>query len=187
MRAGHRLMRRRERAQNAGFTLTELMAVVAIMGILATLGIASVVKHVADAKATESTALIQAIRGAQESQRSESGMYLDVSTTAGPQWYPAAPDGKARAWQFPSHADYARWRLLGISRPEGTRFGYLVNAGPPNAAMTVPQSSSKPTWPVPADPWYVIQAAGDRDNDDINMVVVTSSINGELYVERDSE
>lgn len=187
MRARSRLMRRRERARRAGFTLVELLTVVAIMGILATLAVVGVRQHFADAKSTEAVALIQALRGAQESRRAEVGLYLNCTTSAADAWYPAAPDGKVRSWVNTTHADAARFQLLGVSRPEGTRFGYLVNAGSPGQAMTVPQTASKPTWPATTDPWYVIQAAGDRDNDDVNMLFLASSLNGELWVENESE
>jgi type IV pilus assembly protein PilA len=179
--------RRSERAQSAGFTLVELLTVVAIMGILATLAIMGVRKHLKDARALEASAHIQAIRAAQEARRAEVGTYLNVSTTGGVNWYPAAPDGQVRSWRSTSHPDAARWRILGASRPEGVRFGYLVNAGPPGTAMTVLQTAAQPGWPVPRDPWYVIQAAGDQDNDDINMLVAGSSVNGEIYVENDHE
>lgn len=187
MRAGDRLLRRRERAQTAGFTLVELMTVVAIVGILAALAVVGVRQHFADAKATEATALIQALRAAQESRRAEVGLYLNCSTSAADAWYPADPDGKLRSWVHTSHADAVRFRLLGVSRPEGTRFGYLVNAGSPGQTMTEPQTGDKPTWPTTADPWYVIQAAGDRDDDGVNMLFLASSLNGELYVENEHE
>ena len=179
--------RRRDREKSAGFTLVELLTVVAIMGILATLAIMGVRKHLQDARSLESKAHIQAIRSAQEARRAETGVYLNVSTTAGVNWYPAAPDGQVRAWRSTSHVDATRWRVLGASRPEGVRFGYLVNAGAPGAAMTTLQTAEQPGWPATVDPWYVIQAAGDQDNDDINMLVAASSINAELYIENDHE
>jgi prepilin-type N-terminal cleavage/methylation domain-containing protein len=179
--------RRRDRAQSAGFTLVELMTVVAIMGILATLAIMGVRQHMKDSRSIEATAQIQAIRAAQEARRAEVGVYLNCSTTGGVNWYPAAPDDRLRSWVFTSHPDYPRWRVLGVSKPEGVRFGYLVNAGAPGTAMTTLQTASQPGWPTPVDPWYVIQAAGDSDSDDVNMLVAASSVNAELYIENDHE
>jgi type II secretory pathway pseudopilin PulG len=143
--------------------------------------------HFAQARTGEAVAMIQAIRAAQEGRRAETGQYLNCSTTSGPAWYPAAPDGEMRAWKNPSHPDAARWVQLSISRPEGTRFGYATNAGLPEATMPAPVTDSKPTWPTPKDLWYVIQAVGDNDGDGITAKMVASSLNGELYVENEQE
>jgi len=171
-----------------GFTLVELLVVVTITGILATIGTMLVRKHFKDAKTTEAAALIQAIRVAEESQRAESGAYQNCSVTAGTPWYPAAPDGTQHAWQQLSHPDWDRWKQLDVSRPEGTQFGFLVRAGTPANALPVPLTTDKPTWPTTlADPWYVIQAAGDRDRDGTLSRLLAASFNGELYVENDGE
>lgn len=171
--------------------------VVTITGILATIGTMLVRKHFKFAKTTEASSLIQAIRVAEESRRAESGTYQNCSVTAGTPWYPAAPDGTQHAWKQTSHADWDRWKQLEISRPEGTQFGFLVHAGTPanidtadgrQAKLPIPLTVDKPTWPnPPADPWYVIQAAGDRDRDGTPSRLLAASFNGELYVENDGE
>ena len=71
----HLAKRRRKRAQSHGFTLVELLTVVAITGVLATIATFMVRKHFADAKTTEAVAIIQSIRAAQESRRAETGTY----------------------------------------------------------------------------------------------------------------
>jgi type IV pilus assembly protein PilA len=188
----------RARALRRGFTLVELLTVVAITGILATIGTMLVRKHFASAKTTEAVAIIQAIRMAEESRRSETGTYQSCSFTTGTPWYPASPDGDLHAWQSPSHPDWAAWRTLDISRPEGTQFGFLVHAGNPQTAvdpaggvhavtLPVPQTADRPTWPAQTEPWYVIQAAGDRDKDAKFSHLLAASFNGELYVENDGE
>jgi type IV pilus assembly protein PilA len=146
-----------------------------------------------EAKTTEATALMQAIRGAQESRRAESGSYENCSRTAGAPWYPASPDGSNRAWRWDTHPDWDYWKQLDVSRPEGTRFGFLVNAGSPADEPTTPQTAIQPAWQKPtsnpplADPWYVIQAAGNRDGDSVFSLLLASSFSGELYIEHDGE
>jgi type IV pilus assembly protein PilA len=198
MRAARLASKCRNRAVGRGFTLVELLTVVAITGILATIGTMLVRKHFASAKTTEAVALIQAIRTAEESRRAESGTYQNCSFTSGTPWYPASPDGNLHAWQSPSHPDWDAWKQLDISRPEGTQFGFLVHAGNPQTAvdpkgdlhavsLPVPQTADRPTWPAQTEPWYVIQAAGDRDKDGTFSRLLAASFNGELYVENDGE
>lgn len=193
----HLPARRKNRGFDRGFTLVELLTVVAITGVLATIGTMMVRQHFKEAKTTEASALIQAIRSAQESRRAESGSYQNCSTGTGAPWFPATPDGTYRSLQWPTHADWERWQQLNISRPEGTQFGFLVHAGTPanvatsdntQAKLPTPVTASQPTWPTTlSDPWYVIQAAGDRDSDNEFSFLLSASFNGELYVENDGE
>lgn len=179
-----------KRASSRGFTLVELMVVVAITGVLATIGVMLVQAHFRDSKMLEAVAVIQSIRVAEEERRSEGGSYLDCSTTVGAPWYPTSPDADQHPWRNTAHADWARWKQLGVTRPDGTRYGFLVRAGDPGTELPAPQTVSKPTWPVAADltaPWYVIQAAGDNDQDGTLNLVVAASFNGELYVENEGE
>jgi len=180
---------RKTRGVSRGFTLVELLTVVAITGVLATIGTMLVRQRFKEAKTTEATTLMQALRGAQESRRAETGTYQNCSAAGtGTLWYPASPDGRYRAWKNSSHGDWDNWKQLDVSRPEGTQFGFLVNAGSPAQTPTAPQTASKPTWPTGlADPWYVIQAAGDRDKDTKLSLMVAASFNGELYIENDGE
>src|SRR4051812_13223147 len=181
-----RLARLAARSKNRGFTLVELLTVVAITGVLAVIGVMLVRGHLQSAKSNEAVAIIQSIRAAEEARRAETGTYQNCTVSAAAAWYPAKPDGKLRSWTF-THADAARWTALDISQPDGTRFGFLANAGYPGNTMTAPQTASKPTWPVATDPWFVIQAAGDRDSDGMLSLFVASSLNSELYTENDNE
>jgi prepilin-type N-terminal cleavage/methylation domain-containing protein len=171
-----------------GFTLVELLTVVAITGVLATIGTILVRKHFAHAKTAEAVATIQAIRMAEEARRAETGTYQNCSPASGTPWYPATPDGTLHSWNMATHGDWPSWRQLHVSQPDGPRFGFLVRAGTPGSTLPTPVTATKPTWPSPVqDPWYVIQAAGDQDKDTKYTLLLATSFNGELYVENDGE
>jgi len=186
MRLAKMAANRKNREVSRGFTLVELLTVVAITGVLAVIGVMLVRGHLQSAKSNEAVAMIQAIRAAEEARRAETGTYQNCTVSSAAAWYPDKPDGKLRSWTF-DHADAARWATLDISRPDGTRFGFLANAGNPGAKVTVPQTTAKPGWDTATDPWFVIQAAGDRDSDGTLSLFVASSFNGELYTENDNE
>ena len=64
-----------------GFTLIELMIVVAIIGILAAIAIPNFIKFQLRSKAGESKVNLAAIRTAEESYFAEAGSYLDMPAT----------------------------------------------------------------------------------------------------------
>lgn len=180
------------------------MVVVAIVGVLAVIGVAAVHKYVFSAKTNEARAVIQAIRVAEERFRAENQRYLSVSGPPGTtlpddQYYPnATPDRTKRTFFLSRPPDPAlgpldrKWRLLDppVASNQPVQFGYLVVAGPPGMAMPAPHTASKPAWPDAgnmADPWYVIEAKGNVDGDEVATFVVASSLNGEVYVENEGE
>lgn len=176
---------RRAAAHSRGFTLTELMVVVTMVGILATVGVASFRREVSASKSVEAAAVVQAIRAAQESYRAENQRYLDVSTSG--EWYPANSFGQRYyAWEQASHADLTRWRALGANVTQSVQFRYKVTAGVPGQTMTA-VSIPGFSYGVATEPWYVIQARADYDSDGVSCDAVASSLNHELYVQNEGE
>lgn len=177
----------RVRGEARGFTLTELMVVVVITGVLAALAFASLRKQVNAAWHAEGSAMVQSIRAAQERWRSEHMLYLDVSTPDA--WYPANPRADHEAmhpFYFATpggHIDQLEWLALRPAAPGPVRFGYLVNAGPGGTPMTVPSAPGTPvTWPANNNDWYVIQAIGETDGDGDCIYMRTSSLQQNIYV-----
>ena len=78
-----------------GFTLAELMIVVVIMGILASLGTVAFRRQMNQSKKTEALAGLRAIGAAQESFRADTGVYLNVSTNLST-YYPPSISGGTR-------------------------------------------------------------------------------------------
>lgn len=180
-------------ASQRGFTLTELVAVVAIMSILAVIGMSSVRGHLSKAGSVEVRATIQAIAAAQERYRAENGQYLSTSpnlTTLYPMADPGASKVAFYGWSAEKDTDTMakRWERLRPDIADGVTFGYACVAGLPGQDYPDTSLTTEPPWPAATtSPWYFIQAIGDRDGDDVNAVAVRSSFIHEIYWENEEE
>src|SRR5258706_3615758 len=126
------MMRVRRRPAERGFTLTELMAVVAIMGILATIATTLFVGQSKASKAAEAMGVVQATRAAEERNRAENQLYVGNPTI----WYPGDGKGQARrSFKDPDSADYALWKQLNPTVDRPVQFGYRVNSGLPGDSL----------------------------------------------------
>jgi type IV pilus assembly protein PilA len=131
------------RKSNKGFTLIELMIVVAIIGILAAIAIPNFLRFQLKSKSSEGKVNIAAIRTAEESYLAEFGNYVGVTTPN-----PAAIPGTSKD-PFVAGGNFDQ---LGWS-PEGqVFFQYAVN-----------YASASPSA-------YTITAAADIDGDTVNQV-----------------
>lgn len=176
-----------------GFTLAELMIVVAIIGVMAALAIAGYRRHINAAGTGEAKAMIQGIRAAEEAYKAEMLVYLGPSTALD-DYYPQAnklPDDKKWNWVQAADARYtdavSGWQLLNVRADSPVRFGYsaVAGSGPPAAApigFAVLPSMAVPGIGVP---WYVIQAYGKHHPTSPPVLLVTSSMSAELYIEGD--
>ena len=185
------------RAGERAFTLVELMVVVTIVGVLATIGLASFRSRIFGSKTSEGLAMIQSIRAAEERWRAENLTYLNVTRTAA--WYPATPVGHTKRAFFNAGAcgvpmpdtDDCRWKLLNPTGIGATEFGFMVTAGAPGTAMTDPDAKARPSgwsnWPANGDNWFVVQAIADADGDGVYAKFLASSIRGDIYRENEGE
>ncbi len=187
---------RRQPGERA-FTLVELMTVVVIVGVLATIGLASFRSRIFGSKTSEALAMIQSIRAAEERWRGENLTYLNVTRTA--TWYPATPAARTKRAFFNAgtcgvpmpDTDDCRWKLLNPTGLGPTEFGFMLTAGAPGTTMTQPDAKARPTgwndWPANGDNWFVVQAIADADGDGVYAKFVASSIRGDVYRENEGE
>jgi len=184
-------------ARRRGFTLIELMVVIAIIGVLATLGVYAVRKYVRASKTTEATEIINSIRAAQEQYRDERFQYLNVSSVAasGGSYFPHA--SKADLSKNVKHSWYtgtgntveARWAALGIAPSAPVQFGYACQAGQGAGVPTQGQLGIEVNlnYPAAAPDWFVARAMADRSGLGVYTIVVGSNFTDALYIEKEAE
>ncbi len=177
------------RAGAQGFTLVELMVVVAIVGVLGAIASYGVTRYVHRARVSEATGMLASIRGAQEAYRQETFRYLDVSGDFAKLHPSTTPGAFKRSWEGDGDnaTTSANFRTLGVSADGGVYFSYGCVAGDTGDAFPAPPTS-KQNFGLPAaavEPFYVAVARGDTDGDGIPTWLLTHSLTNEIYIEGD--
>jgi prepilin-type N-terminal cleavage/methylation domain-containing protein len=172
-------MRRNARRSRRGFSLMELMIVVAITGVLAAIAIPTFTGYLHKARASEATQFLGVIKLKQEAYRAEFGTYLQFTGSAAPadpqvetdapsprisdsdfrptNWADSAEDGPIA---FPTGTAFD---TLGAKPDGAVRFGYGWAAGLPVDA--VPNQLIAEYGMPAADHYFVAQAIADLNGD----------------------
>ena len=164
--------------ESRGFTLIELMIVVAIISVLSMLAVVGYRKLIQTSHVTEATGMVQNIRIAQEAYHSETQQYANVSAdpnlgVQATDYYPGAPAyQKLMGWgaAVAGGAGTVPWTSLPVQVDGPVLFGYASIAGAAgtavNAGTALPLDGSSTLTLPSASPtdWYVIQAEADLDN-----------------------
>ncbi len=166
-------MRRTEQ----GFTLIEMMIVVAIVGILAMIAVPSYRSYMQRARTSEAVTFLSEIRQRQEAYRAEFGQYCSASAAPGTAigggaWYPTSlPTGGDRISWGPQPG----WSQLGAAPDGPTLFQYRTTAGPPGTNPGVPDFPSN-------DFWFVAHARGDLDGDGDQVIFEIVSASNRMFI-----
>ena len=169
-----------------GFTLVELLAVVAMVGILAVIAMVGYQKYLRYAHAAEATVVMQGIAAGQEAHRSEALVYLNCSDSPTDYYPHATPDRTLWDWSQPSHPDAACWQQLSVTYNKPVRFVYSVVAGRPGETpQAIPDFGL--VLPMQTKPWFVIHAAGDQDADGDRSSFWVSSVDDEIRSKNETE
>jgi prepilin-type N-terminal cleavage/methylation domain-containing protein len=193
-RVDHAARRSHRRASECGFTLAELMAVVAITGILAALAIATLQKRAFASDVASAEVVVESIVAAEEHYRGENQVYLNVSTPGDAGWYPQATppkNAKLAFWRTPpgdtSDAETNKWRVLAPDIRQPVAFGFKANAGLPDTAPVYDDEFAGITPPTLTEPWYLIEARADADGDGVGCMVGAASWTPSVFSVNDGE
>ncbi|MBX3250824.1 MAG: prepilin-type N-terminal cleavage/methylation domain-containing protein [Myxococcales bacterium] len=164
----------RRRSSEAGFTLMELMIVVAIVGILAAIAIPTFTAYVQKSRTTEATTFLAEIKQRQEAYRAEFNQYADVMN---PQPSTIPRGGQQIGWD-PTQAE---WQQLGAAADNAVRFQYDTFAGLPSQAVSgglAGCGGGAGTGVDNTEFWFVAQAVGDLDGDGVPVCFEVTSHRG---------
>jgi prepilin-type N-terminal cleavage/methylation domain-containing protein len=158
--------------KNQGFTITELMIAVVIMGVLATLAIPSFSGYLYKSRVTEATTFLGEIKQRQEAYRSEFGEYCAVNGNDWGNYHPPLIPGMDPVMWTTTPA----WRQLGASPDGPTRFQYATVAGIPGGG-NAPANTNLNT----NDYWFAARAQGDLNEDGIPFFLEIYSQGTHIY------
>ena len=175
-----------------GFTLVELMIVVAVIGGLSILAIVGYRRLIASSHLSEATHMVNAIRVAQEAYHAETQTYASPSTSlaVAATLYPTnnnptgLPTNAKVGWGETTTSLGKAWAVLPVHADGAVMYGYATMGGNAQTSLPMPPTvNGKATvsYPTPTTDWYVVSAFGDPNGDGIYSAVIGTSWSNDLF------
>ncbi len=170
-----------------GFTLIELMIVVVIIGVLATMATVGYRKYINSAKTAEAREVIGSIAAAQEAYKDDTFRYLNVTGDA-ESYYPADDTTSGRVmvmWGGVTGCGQVcldNFNTLGVKMTSPARFRYASTAAL-TGAIAGGGHAAFYAIDDPKRPWYIVKAVSDLDGNGTFSVFIKSSENTEIIAQ----
>jgi len=159
----------RKMMQSKGFTLIELMIVVAIIGILAAIAIPNYLDYQMKAKTSEAKSNIGAIRTAEEAYAAEEGQYRTAAQT------PTGVTSTKQPW-----VGTTPFNDIGFSPSGDVYYGYGVLAGANSTVSGVSSLTGSSNGNATLTQGIIMYGVGDLDGDGTDYAFYSSNTNTEI-------